>query len=157
MTYSDSSGPHRCWLGRWKRISGIRLSQRQNKQMSPRCFRLHLRSAQVQMASWSLVRFLWCMLWCRTSSSLRANFFWQFGHRQLNGFSPERGGMDGQRVDRKRHEEGWCSNEEEWGGELGQEGFEMKEILECCSDRTLYWKINWTFYRLLYVCNCSTS
>lgn len=50
-------------------------------------------------AIWSLLRFLWCMLWCRTSSSLRANFFWQLGHRQLNGFSPESGrlgvGLDG--------------------------------------------------------------
>lgn len=63
------------------------------KQMYPRC--LHLNLAHVQMASCSLVRFLWCMLWCRTNSSLRANFFWQFGHRQLNGFSPERQRWDG--------------------------------------------------------------
>lgn len=41
-----------------------------------------------QSASWSLVIFLWCMLWWRTNSSDRANFFWQLGHRQLKGFSP---------------------------------------------------------------------
>lgn len=41
-----------------------------------------------QSASWSLVMFLWCMLWWRTNSSDRANFFWQLGHRQLKGFSP---------------------------------------------------------------------
>lgn len=41
-----------------------------------------------QSASWSLVMFLWCMLWWRTNSSERANFFWQLCHRQLKGFSP---------------------------------------------------------------------
>lgn len=40
-----------------------------------------------QSASWSLVMFLWCMLWWRTNSSERANFFWQLCHRQLKGFS----------------------------------------------------------------------
>lgn len=31
--------------------------------------------------------FLLCILWWRTNSSDRANFFWQLGHRQLKGFS----------------------------------------------------------------------
>lgn len=47
------------------------------------------------MASCSLLRFLWCMLWCLTSSSLRANLFWQLGQRQLKGFSPDSGKTDG--------------------------------------------------------------
>lgn len=44
---------------------------------------------EAYMASCSLLRFLWCMLWCLTSSSLRANLFWQLGQRQLKGFSPD--------------------------------------------------------------------
>lgn len=42
-----------------------------------------------QTADWSLLTFLWCILWCLTSSSERANFFWQLGQRHVNGFSPE--------------------------------------------------------------------
>ncbi len=42
-----------------------------------------------QTAHWSLLTFLWCILWCLTSSSERANFFWQLGQRHVNGFSPE--------------------------------------------------------------------
>jgi len=44
------------------------------------------------------------MLWWRTSSSERANFFWQLGHRQLKGFSPEpsRGRERERERDRKR-------------------------------------------------------
>lgn len=50
---------------------------------------------EAYMASCSLLRFLWCMLWCLTSSSLRANLFWQLGQRQLKGFSPDSGETDG--------------------------------------------------------------
>lgn len=45
-----------------------------------------------QMAGCSLVRFLWCMLWWRTSSSERANFFWQLDQRHVKGFSPDKEG-----------------------------------------------------------------
>lgn len=56
------------------------------------CHLLHVtpQPLAAQMAGCSLVRFLWCMLLWRTSSSERANFFWQLGQRQVNGFSPDK-------------------------------------------------------------------
>lgn len=50
---------------------------------------VYVRFWGVQRADCCLVMFFSCMLWCLTSSSERANFFWQLGQRQINGFSPE--------------------------------------------------------------------
>lgn len=47
-----------------------------------------------QMTGCALVRFLWCMLWWRISSSERANFFWQLDQRQVKGFSPDEKGIN---------------------------------------------------------------
>lgn len=55
---------------------------------------LHPLPLAAQMAGCSLVRFLWCMLWWRISSSERANFFWQLDQRQVKGFSPDEEGTD---------------------------------------------------------------
>ena len=55
---------------------------------------LHPLPLTAQMAGCSLVRFLWCMLWWRISSSERANFFWQLDQRQVKGFSPDEEGTD---------------------------------------------------------------
>lgn len=55
---------------------------------------LHPPPFDAQMAGCSLVRFLWCMLWWRISSSDRANFFWQLDQRQVKGFSPDRQGVN---------------------------------------------------------------
>lgn len=54
----------------------------------------HCPPVAAQMAGCSLLRFLWCMLWWRTSSSERANFFWQLDQRQVKGFSPDKEGTD---------------------------------------------------------------
>lgn len=68
----------------------------------------------VQMAGCSLVRFLWCMLWWRTSSSERANFFWQLDQRQVNGFSPDGEGTNNKKWDKSLLESELHSRDVNW-------------------------------------------
>lgn len=84
------------------------------------------------MVNWSLLRFLWCMLWCLTSSSLRANFFWQLGHRQLKGFSPDSNETDGPEKGDDR-EEGWIVD----GMTVKSNETEGKEVLEHYTGQSL--------------------